>query len=80
MGPLSKISKVSQSNNNSEEKVADDKKVKVEEVKYWVRVNQRICFPPNVFRFPLPARLQCVEPAGGGMSRKRKTFGVKCIR
>jgi hypothetical protein len=34
MGPLSKISKVSQSNNNSDEKVADEKKVKVEEVKY----------------------------------------------
>ncbi len=44
-----------------------------------VRVNQRICFPPNVFHIPLPARLQWVEPAGRG-SGKRKTFGGKCIR
>ncbi len=39
-----------------------------------VRVNQRIRFLPNVFCFLLPARLQWVEPAGGG-SGKRKTFG-----
>jgi hypothetical protein len=33
------------------------------------------------FRFPLPARLQWVKPAGegGGGSRKQKTFGGKHI-
>ncbi len=31
-----------------------------------VWVNQHIHFPPNVFHFLLPTRLQWVEPAGGG--------------
>ncbi len=47
-------------------------------VQISVRVNQCICFPSNFFRFPLPARLQWVEPAGGG-SGKRKMFDRKHI-
>jgi hypothetical protein len=66
-------------------------------VKLWVRVNQRIRFPPNdndfplsALRFPPPNYTFRVELAGGGRgaesgkqkaeSRKRKTFGGKCIR
>jgi hypothetical protein len=30
-----------------------------------VQVNQRSCFLPNVCGFPLPTRLQWLEPAGG---------------
>jgi len=47
----------------------------------WVRVIQRICFLPNVFIFPLPARLQWVEPAGGGAAESRNplTLNGKCI-
>jgi hypothetical protein len=29
------------------------------------QLNQRLCIPPNVFRFLLPVRLQWVEPPGG---------------
>jgi len=36
-----------------------------------VRVNQRIRFLLNVFHFPLPARLQWVEPAGGGGGERK---------
>jgi len=40
--------------------------------KLGVRLNQRNRFPLNVCRFPLPARLQWVEPPGGRAgSRKR---------
>ncbi len=38
-----------------------------------VRVNQCIRFPPNVFRFLLPARHQWVEPAGGGGEQKAES-------
>jgi hypothetical protein len=41
---------------------------------FWVQVNQRNRFPPNVCRFPLPARPQWVEPAGG---EERKSGGEK---
>ncbi len=40
--------------------------------KCGVCVNQRIHFPPNVFCFLLPARLQWVEPAGGGAESGRR--------
>jgi hypothetical protein len=43
-----------------------------------VRVNQRNRFPPNVCGFPLPARLQCVEPPGGAAgSGNPQTFSRK---
>ncbi len=43
-----------------------------------VWVNQRNCFLPNVCGFLLPARLQWVEPPGGGMgSGNPQTFGGK---
>ncbi len=46
---------------------------------WGVRVNQRICFLMNVFRFPLPTRLQWVEPAGrgGGGGQKVEDVGPK---
>ncbi len=40
---------------------------------FQVRVNQRIHFLPNVCGFPLPARLQWLEPASG----KRKSADVE---
>jgi hypothetical protein len=45
----------------------------------WVRVNQRIHFPPNVFRFPLPLPAGSTHwsLAGSGMW---KTFGGKHMR
>ncbi len=46
----------------------------------WVRVNQCICFLPNVFHFllppPLPAGSTHWSLAGSG---KQKTFSRKCI-
>ncbi len=36
--------------------------IKKSSISIRVQVNQRKRFPPNVFRFPLPARLQWVEP------------------
>ncbi len=40
--------------------------------KIMVQLNQRNRFPQNICRFPLPARPQWVEPAGG---EERKSGG-----
>ncbi len=45
---------------------------------FLVRVNQCNRFPLNICGFPLPARLQWVEPPGGGVgSGNLQTFGRK---